>query len=266
MGSRVRKVAGSVVITSAIGVVAGSLPPAATRTVTSRSVNTPISSSLSFRMNTQPSCLSLIMRMASAAVCRASSRERLAAFLARFAERHPRVRLKVVYGSIQELTERLVEGRIDLAFSFERESDPAKRVVATRLFRQELVLVATREHYREDLDLDGLRRTPVVDYFQSDPVIARWANHHYRKRAARVPVSVWAATTNLVLDLILQRVGVGVLPDYVAEPHVKRRRLRIVRGSDRPLVDSIWLKELAGPWRSPAVAALREAAIEEFGE
>ena len=197
-------------------------------------------------------------------------RERLAGFLARFIEQHPRVRLKVVYGSIQELSDRLLDGRIDMAFSFERETDPQGHLVATRLFRQELVLVATRSHApvstRKAFDLEALQRTPVVDYFQSGPVIQRWAAHHYRKRSPRIPVKVWAATTNLVLDLVLQGVGVGVLPDYVATPYVRRKRLRVIRGSDRPLVDHIWLKELAGGYRSPGVEALRTAAVEEFGE
>lgn len=193
-------------------------------------------------------------------------RERLAAFLAGFVEHHPRVRLKMVYGSIQELSDGLRAGRIDIAFSFERERDPQGHIVATRLFQQELVLVATRAHHRDDFDLEALGRTPVVDYFQSGPVIHRWVSHHYRKRSPRVPVKVWAATTNLVLDLVLQAVGVGVLPDYVATPYVRRKRLRVIPGSDRPLVDHIWLKELAGGYRSPAVEAFRTAAIEEFGE
>lgn len=193
-------------------------------------------------------------------------RERLAVFLAGFIEQHPRVRLKVVYGSIQELSDRLLDGRIDMAFSFEGETDPQGHIAATRLFRQELVLVTTRAHARRDFDLASLGQTPVVDYFQSGPVINRWVSHHYRKRSPRIPVKVWAATTNLVLDLVLQGVGVGVLPDYVATPYVRRKRLRVVPGSNRPLVDHIWLKELASGYRSPAVEALRNAAVEEFGE
>ena len=79
---------------------------------------------------------------------------------------------------------------------------------------------------------------------------------------------VWAATTNLALDLILKRVGVGILPRHVAAPFVARKRLRLVEPGKRVLTDSMWWKKLSGPGAraSPALEAFREAAIEAFSD
>ena len=195
-------------------------------------------------------------------------RERLAAFLGDFVGSHPKVRLKLLYGSREELQDGLLEGRMDAVLSFDAESDPSGRIRSTRLFREELVLVAGGRHLKGRFSLERLEGTPVVDYYQSDPLIQRWASYHFRRKlpARRLDVRVWAATTNLVLDLVLRRVGVGVLPRHVVQPHVARRRLRLIEPGDRVLGDSMWLKELTGDRRSPGQEAFHTAAVEAFAD
>lgn len=190
---------------------------------------------------------------------------RLARLLARFVRAHPAARVRVRFASHDELREELLAGRLDVAFSLDAWRAGSRALRSTRLFRQELVLVAGRRFLRRPLDLDALRATPVVDYYRSDPLIERWVRHHHRTRAGRVPVAVWAATTDLVLDLVREQVGVGVVPRDLAAADLARRRLAVVH-TDRPeLSDSIWLNELARVYDTPALAAFRAAALETLG-
>lgn len=192
-------------------------------------------------------------------------RVRFAAFLARFTARHPHVAVRVVFAPQDDLTTRLAAHRLDYSLSFQPPAERAPRVASTRLFEQKLVLVSGRRFFRRGFDASALPATPVVDYYQSDPLIRRWLAHHLGDAALPIDVKVWAATTDMVLELVLDGVGVGVVPDSLAAPYVARRRLRVL-GTRRPeLTDFIWLNEPRDAWRDATSTAFRDAALAEFG-
>lgn len=190
-------------------------------------------------------------------------RVRFAAFLTRFRARHPRASVRIVFAPQDDLERRLLANRLDYTFSF-HTPDAGGRVVATRLFEQKLVLVTGARHFRNGFDPSELLRTPVVDYYQSDPLIERWVAHHVGAAAPRPEVQIWAATTDMVLELVLDGAGVGVLPDSLVAPYVKRRRLRVLGTRKRDLTDFIWLNEPRGAYRDATLAAFRDAAVDEF--
>jgi len=191
-------------------------------------------------------------------------RVRLASFLSRFAERHPRVSLRLLFAPQDDLTARLLANRLDYAFSFQPLGGGARDLEATRLFAQKLVLVSGRKFFRGGFDARELRTTPVVDYYQSDPLIERWLAHHLGDARPPVEVKVWAATTDMVLELVLNGVGVGVVPDSLAAPYVARRRLRVLGTRRGELTDFIWLNEPRGAYRDATLEAFRAAALDEF--
>jgi len=192
-------------------------------------------------------------------------RPTLARFLVAFAERHPRARVQVWYGSQDDLRERLLRGRLELALTFRPSGKLRGKIRSLRLFEQELVLVSGRRHLRRDFDLDELTRTPVIDYYPSDPLIAEWIRHHYRRAVApRLEIRAWAATTDLVLELILAQLGIGVVPRSLAAPHLARGRLHVVATGKRELVDAIWLNELADSSRNHTLEVFRAALLAEF--
>jgi DNA-binding transcriptional LysR family regulator len=137
-------------------------------------------------------------------------------------------------------------------------------LASSRLFEEALVLVSSRRFFRRGFSLDALARTPVIDYYQSDPLIERWVGHHYGERATRPTVAIWAATTDLVLDLVLAHAGVGVLPRDVAAPYLRRRRLVAVRTPRAALSDWIWLNELRGAYRDRTLETFRESVMREL--
>jgi DNA-binding transcriptional LysR family regulator len=189
------------------------------------------------------------------------SRLRLSALLERFLRAHPETRVRVVYGSREDIRERLLQGRVDFAFSLRPRGGRGGPVRSSRLFEQELVLAGVPALLGSASRLEELSRLPVVDYYQGDPLIERWAVHHFRARSPRFRVRAWAATTDLVLELVLQRAGIAVLPRDLVEPHVRRRRLRRVETARPELRDEVWLDELHGRWRSPRLDAVRAAVL-----
>jgi LysR family transcriptional regulator for metE and metH len=191
-------------------------------------------------------------------------RLRLAAFLARFRARHPQVRLRVVYAPQEDLNARLLSNRLDFAFALRPRPDGHARLQSTQLFEEALVLVASRRFFRRGFSLEELSRTPVIDYYQSDPLIERWIAHHYGARAPRPAVAIWAATTDLVLDLVLAHAGAGVLPRDVAAPYVRQRRLVALRTSRPALTDWIWLNELRGAYRDRTLEVFRDVVLHEL--
>lgn len=191
-------------------------------------------------------------------------RVRFASFLSRFAARYPRVSVRLVFAPQDDLTARLLANRLDYSFSFQPPGGGATQLAATRLFEQKLVLVSGKRFFRSGFDARELRTTPVVDYYQSDPLIERWLAHHLGDARPPVEVKVWAATTDMVLELVLDGVGVGVVPDSLAAPYVARRRLRVLGTRKGELTDSIWLIEPRGAYRDATLEAFRTAALAEF--
>lgn len=190
-------------------------------------------------------------------------RERFASFVSSFTARHPAAGIRVVYGSAEDLTARMVRNRLDFVFSF-RPVSAAPGIDATRLFERELVLVSGKRFFRKGFDRTELTTVPVVDYYQGDPLIERWCRRHLGARASQLDVRVWAATTDLVLDLVLEQAGVAVLPLDLVADHVRRGRLRVLRPGRKRLVDYLWLLEPAGAFRDATQTAFREAVRREF--
>jgi len=191
-------------------------------------------------------------------------RLRLARFLARFAARHPRVRLRVVYAPQEDLTARLLKNRLDVVLALHASAEASARIASTRLFEETLTLVGRPRFLRRGLGVRALAGVPVVDYYQSDPLIRRWLAHHAPGQAIEPTVTIWAATTDLVLDLVLNDAGVAVLPRDVARPALRARRLVELRPRGAPLTDHIWLNELRGGYRDRTMTAFRDAVLTEL--
>ena len=190
-------------------------------------------------------------------------RVRFAAFLARFRAQHPRASVRIVFAPQDDLQRRLLANRLDYTLSFHSPESGA-RLEATRLFEQKLVLVSGGRWFRRGFDAAELPHVPVIDYYQSDPLIERWLAHHVGADAPRPDVQIWAATTDMVLELVLGGAGVGVVPDSLVAPYVKRRRLRVLSARRDELTDFIWLNEPRGAYRDATLTAFREAAVAEF--
>ena len=191
-------------------------------------------------------------------------RQRLAAVLTRYGAANPRASVRIVFAPEDDLNRRLQRGRLDLTVSFRLPSRDQPRVHSRALFEEDLVLVSDAARFASGFAVDELAHTPVIDYYQSDPLIDRWLRHHCAGRELAPRVSVWAATTDLVVDLILAGAGVGVVPRYLVAEHVASGRLRILERRRRKLTDTIWLNERRDSHRDAAHRAFCAVLLREF--
>ncbi len=193
-----------------------------------------------------------------------ASRTNLARFVREFLAEHARAQLKLLYGSQRELQQMLVEGRLDFALAIEPSLELRGKLESTLLYRQELVLVSHERVVRGSAAFADVRELPLVDYYQTSPLIERWFRHHFGRHAPRENVRAWAASTDLVLDLILEGAGVGVVPRYLADPLLREKRLFLIRSGKAELQDSIWLEEPACAYLGAGLRAFREALLKSF--
>ena len=185
------------------------------------------------------------------------SRFRLASIVERFRAAHPLARVRLVHGSQADLQAQLLSGRLDFALSLQ----PAEsRIRSTRLFEQSLVLAVSKSQ-RVGRDFEKLAKLPIIDYFRGEPLIDRWARHHYgRRRLPRVNVVVWTGgATDLALELTRRGVGACVLPQDLVAPYRKQGELTVIGGPRGTLRDGIWLNEIETTRTSPILSAFKQA-------
>jgi DNA-binding transcriptional LysR family regulator len=198
---------------------------------------------------------------------RTKSRE----LLLTFAERHPQASLRVVYAPQNDLETRLRKNQLDFVLSF-RPQQAGADLVSTRLFDQELVLVTSTNFFPRGFSFAALDQTPIVDYYQSDPLIGRWLAHHYPGHSAAPRVRFWAATTDLVLELVEHGGGAGVLPLHMVRSRRRRsgaavpgqqgnERLKVIGPRRQPLIDGVWLHEPRGAYRDTTQRAFRDVVL-----
>lgn len=195
-----------------------------------------------------------------------ASRAQVARIVAAFTARHPNAQVKLSFGPHAELRGLLVENRLDFALSLRGRRFASPRIRSSLLFRQKLVLVSSEKPPRGRIDAGWLQGRAIVDYYPASPLIRRWIAHHFPRRRVTADVRVWAATTDMALELALLGSGAVVVPLALAEPHLRAGRLHEVRGPGADLDDAVWLEESAGAWRNAILEAFRETLVSELGD
>jgi DNA-binding transcriptional LysR family regulator len=170
-----------------------------------------------------------------------ASRAQVARAVASFSAKNAHAQVKLGFGSHAELREGLVGNRLDFALSVQRGRDASARIRSSVLLRQTLLLVSSERPPRGALDPDWIARRAIVDYYPTSPLIRRWLAHHFPRRRVAANVRVWAATTDLALELALLGAGATVVPHSLAEPFLRAGRLHEIRGP-RAELDDIWLE------------------------
>jgi DNA-binding transcriptional LysR family regulator len=195
-----------------------------------------------------------------------ASRARLAGFLARFAASHPKVQVKLLYGAHAELRELLAANRLDFSLALVPSHSPLARVRSRLLFRQELLLVSNAPFARGRALAESLAGLACVDYYQSSPLVRRWLRHHFPRRRIAPDVRVFAASSDMALELVQAGAGAAVLPRRLVEPLLAAGSLHAAHTGRPELRDAVWLEEPAGAWRSETLRAFRAALLADLAE
>lgn len=195
-----------------------------------------------------------------------ASRAQIARVLAVFTSRHAHAQVKLSYGSHAELRKLLLEKRLDFALCLRHGRSDSPQVRSSVLFRQTLLLVAAGKPPRGPTDPARLATLPFVDYYPTHPLIRRWIAHHFPRKRIAADVRVWAATTDMALELVQAGAGAAVLPRALAEPLLRAGRLYEIRGTRAALADAVWLEEPEGAWRGASLEAFRTTLVSELGD
>ncbi|MBN8549277.1 MAG: LysR family transcriptional regulator [Deltaproteobacteria bacterium] len=162
--------------------------------------------------------------------------------VSRFLASCPDAQVKYVYAAPSEFEDLLSDGKLDMALSF-APPEKLKKLQATPLWEQELLLLCKRSLMPRQASLEALLALPLVDYYSTPLLFARWAKHHFGKSPPPKNIRALGASAQAVLDLISEGVGIGVVPRDLAEPLLKKRTLVSIPGSRVALTGKIWLLE-----------------------
>lgn len=191
------------------------------------------------------------------------SNPRLAQFLSGLFQEHPEIQIDVLFASPSDLDRLLYEGRLDFCINLFR-ADRSWQIEETELMSEELWLVSAQKPPRRSLDTSELRKAPFIDYYRKGQLIASWTRHHFGKKFRDLNIVMHAAHSELVMQLILQGVGIGVVASSIAAPYVDAGRLFVIRGRQKQLQSPVWLKNRHEAQYDQAQTIFRKRLITHF--
>lgn len=191
------------------------------------------------------------------------AKSKLTLLLKEFIQEFPEANIKMVFDSPSCLNQLLNQGRIDLSLSI-FPSIEKKTIRSQALCQEELVLISSAHMFPENPSFEQILRTSIVDYYFTHQPIRRWLETHFNRRPKRIPVRIFASTAEMVVSLVREGAGIGVVPKYLVESLENRKGLKIIRPSSKKMTDFIWLLERVGSEKSPVHAAFKTKLMDHF--
>ncbi len=180
-----------------------------------------------------------------------------------FSRKYPEAELKLSFDMPSRMYRNLERGSLDLCFSI-YPSLERRKVNSLPVYHDELVLIAPGGLLTENPSFEEILEAPLVEYYANHQPTLRWLHLHFRKRPKKLPVRIYASTAEMVLALVGEGAGIGLVPKYVLDTSTTKKAVRIVRPSSRRLLDHIWLLEGKNA-RSPLHQEFRRHVLEHFG-
>ncbi len=178
----------------------------------------------------------------------------LAPVLTTFQRKHPNIQVKLVFDTPSRLHRMLEENKIDICFSIYPERD-SKLIRSQPIYQEELLLVAPPGALSEKPGIQEIISAPIVEYYFNHQPIRRWLMLHFKKKPKQLSIRTYGATAEMVLALVQEGLGVGVVPEYLLRTK-DPKSLVICRPTHRKLADHIWMLQLKSLAKFPALEAL----------
>lgn len=192
------------------------------------------------------------------------AKTRLLPLIVRLRREHPGITVRFVFDAPSRMQRLLERGRLDVVFSIDAFR-ASRGLRSTRVLEEKMLLVAPRGWLAEEPELDEILRLPLIDYYESHQLIRRWISFHFKRRASKTKVSLFAATAEMVVAMVEQRLGIGVVPDYILNRGLIDR-LMVIRPGRPQLKDHIWMSRLANSSANTLPKEPLTALIEELTE
>ena len=178
------------------------------------------------------------------------AKSQISSVIKSFCEKHPGAQIRLVFDSPSRLCEMLENDQIDLSFSiFQHKGTPD--IQSKKMFEQELVLIAPAGYSKQAGELESLIRLPIIEYFKSHQVLPRWIRAHYDNKRPKLSPQIFAASADMLIELVNQGAGVGVAPLYLVEAKASHN-IRIIRPTEKRVIDYIWFNQFRNQFKNSA--------------
>lgn len=179
----------------------------------------------------------------------------LAPILTSFQKRNPGVQVKLVFDTPSRLHHMLEANKLDICFSIYPERD-SKLIQSKPIYREELLLVAPQGQLSERASYEEIVASPMIEYYFNHQPIRRWLALHFKRKPKHLPIRTFGATAEMVLALIQEGLGIGMVPEYLLRS--KSSNVSICRPTSKKLMDHIWMLQMKN--------RINEPLIREFSE
>lgn len=186
----------------------------------------------------------------------------LAPVLATFQKKYPDVQIKLVFDTPSRLHKLLEAHKLDFCFSIFPERN-SQLIQSKPIYQEELVFIAPERMLDSKPTYLDVMATPMIEYYFNHQPIRRWLTLHYKKKPKDIPVRTFAATAEMVLALVQQGLGVGVIPEYLLRTNASKS-VSICRPTEKKLVDHIWMLQLKGQHQTPILKAFTDSLNQKF--
>ncbi len=188
------------------------------------------------------------------------AKSQLAPILSAFLKKHPYAQVKMTFETPSELQRLLEKGSIDLCFSI--FPSVQTRVIESRpVYKEELVLISSKGRLPEKPTFDEIIKTPMIEYYLNHQPIRNWLALHFKKCPQNLPIRAYASTAEMVLALVREGVGIGIVPKYVLDSSNFSSSVKIIRPTERKFSDHIWMLERKMSGRRTIHSAFTEHLI-----
>ncbi|WP_416066441.1 LysR family transcriptional regulator [Rhizobium sp. ZK1] len=190
--------------------------------------------------------------------------EKLAPFLSRFRETHADISLTLKIAGSGELPQRLEDGSIDIAFTFDR-GERDERFMTRLISREPLALIASRNNGATPPEgLADLSHMPFIAT-ETGCVYRRLFDTAFTEAGIAAPEIVTQADSiQTIIRLVASGAGYGLVPRLAAAPAAERGDVvEMSWPGDTPTASLImlWRRRRVQP---PALSSLLAAAVEAF--
>ena len=192
---------------------------------------------------------------------------RLMPLLGELGREHPALRFEARLDFASTMNDLLLKGELDFAFVDEFPMDP--RIQRRFVVDERLELVGLRDRFNIEKhskhDRKYFEGLEYVDYQDGAPLLTRWMEFHYGKRAVRFNVRATVMDVQAVMRLITAGLGAAVIPSYLADSMEKSgAKLHRFRGSGKPLINKMSVAELEGRTQTFAAKATLKFLTEKL--
>jgi len=187
--------------------------------------------------------------------------------IAGFLKKYPKVTFNFTLGYATTMNELLLKGELDFAVIDEFKMD--RSISTQKVFDEILELCGSEDLLNEKgapkHNLKYYENLDYVEYQTGNYVLNMWFKHHLNKSHPDLNVKAYIMDVQGIARLIVNKVGVGVLPSHVVQKmQVQGEPIQTFRGCGKPLKNSIGIAKLTQRTLSRAASAAYEWTLSEL--